>query len=79
VDFHGLDESYLTNYVKNVMAVTPEQVQQITQKYIDPQKMTVVVVGDRSKVESQLTDYKPAVNCRAATSKLSMHTHRTAI
>ena len=60
VDFHGLDESYLTNYVKNVMSVTPGQVQQITQKYIDPQKMTLVVVGDRSKVESQLTNYKPA-------------------
>ncbi|GAB3642424.1 M16 family metallopeptidase [Spirosoma arcticum] len=60
VDFHGLDDSYLSNYVKNVMAVTPEQVQQTTQKYINPQTMTVIVVGDRSKVESQLTDYKPA-------------------
>ena len=60
VDFHGLDESYLTNYVKNVMAITPEQVQQVTQKYVNPQNMTVIVVGDRAKVESQLTDYKPA-------------------
>ncbi|AUD01977.1 M16 family metallopeptidase [Spirosoma pollinicola] len=60
VDFHGLDESYLTNYVKNVMAITPDQVQQVTQKYINPQNMTVIVVGDRSKVEGQLTDYKPA-------------------
>ncbi len=60
VDFHGLDESYLTNYVKNVMAITPEQVKQVTQKYIDPQTMTVIVVGDRSKIEGQLTDYKPA-------------------
>ena len=60
VDLHGLDDSYLTNYVKNVMAVTPEQVQQTTQKYINPQNMTLIVVGDRSKVESQLTNYKPA-------------------
>ncbi|QJW90852.1 insulinase family protein [Spirosoma taeanense] len=60
IDFHGLDESYLTNYVKNVMAVTPERVQQLTQKYINPQNMTMIVVGDRSKVESQLTEYKPA-------------------
>ena len=40
------------------MAVTPEQ--QITQKYINPQNMTMIVMGDRSKVESQLTGYKSA-------------------
>ncbi len=60
IDLHGLDESYLTNYVKNVMAVTPEKVQQTTQKYINPDDMTLIVVGDPSVTATQLQPYKPA-------------------
>jgi len=60
IDFNGLDESYLTEYVKNVMAVTPEKVQQVTQQYIKPKDMTMIIVGDQKKIESQLNDYKPA-------------------
>jgi len=60
VDLYGLDDSYLTNFVKTVMAVTPQRVQQLAQQYLNPQDMTLVVVGDQSKIESQLTDYKPA-------------------
>lgn len=59
IDLHGLDESYLKNYVKNVYAITPEQVQQTTRKYIRDKDMTLVVVGDEKKVESQLIKYKP--------------------
>jgi zinc protease len=62
VDFHGLDESYLTNYVKNIHAVTPEKVQQMVQKYIRPEDMTVVLVGDQRKVSPQLQTFKPAEN-----------------
>jgi predicted Zn-dependent peptidase len=54
---HGLPDSYLTNYVKNVFAVTPADVQQITQKYIRPDDMTLVIVGDKKKVEEQIKDY----------------------
>ena len=54
---HDLPDSYLTNYVKNVFAVTPADVQQITQKYIRPDDMTLVIVGDKKKVEEQIKDY----------------------
>ncbi len=60
IDFHGLDESYLTNYVKNVMAVTPEKVQQTTQQYIRPNDMTMIVVGDPAVTATQLQPYQPA-------------------
>jgi zinc protease len=53
----GLPESYLANYVKNVHAVTPRDVQQMTSKYIRPDDMTLVVVGDKKKVEEQIKDY----------------------
>jgi zinc protease len=54
---HGLPDSYLVNYVKNMYAVTPQDVQQITSKYIRADDMTLVVVGDKKKVEEQIKDY----------------------
>jgi predicted Zn-dependent peptidase len=55
-DLHGLPENYLSTYVQKVMAVTPKDVQRIAQQYIQPDKMTVVVVGDKAKVEPQLAE-----------------------
>ena len=56
LDTHDLDESFLTNKVKNMHAVTPEKVQEMTQKYIQPEKMTLVVVGDKAKIENQIQE-----------------------
>jgi predicted Zn-dependent peptidase len=33
-------------------------VQQITQKYLAPDKMTIVVVGDKAKIADQLSPYQ---------------------
>jgi predicted Zn-dependent peptidase len=61
VDQYGLGDAFLSGYVKNVMAVTPEQVQQMAQKYLDPARMTITVVGDRKVVEPQLEPYRTGV------------------
>jgi zinc protease len=58
VDFQGLGEDYLKNYVPRVNAVTPADVQKMTQKYIRPQEMVIVVVGDKSKISDQLTPFQ---------------------
>ena len=58
VDQYGLGDAYLSGYVKNVMAVTPADVQQIAQKYLDPSRMTITVVGDKKVVEPQLEPYR---------------------
>jgi zinc protease len=57
VDLHGLDEKYLTTYVQKIMAITPKDIQRIAQTYLLGDKMTLVVVGDKSKVAEQLTSY----------------------
>jgi zinc protease len=44
--------------VQKVNAVTPDQVQAMTTKYIKPESMTIVVVGDKSKITEQLKDYE---------------------
>ena len=57
VDLYGLSEDYLRNYVRQVYAVSPQQISQIAQKYIDPDKITVVIAGDLNAVREQLTPY----------------------
>ena len=54
LDTHDLDESFLTNKVANMHAITPEKVQEMTKKYIKPENMTLIVVGDREKIENQI-------------------------
>jgi predicted Zn-dependent peptidase len=58
VDFQGLGDDYLKNYVPRVNAVTPADVEKLTQKYIRPEEMAIVVVGDKSKVSDQLTPFQ---------------------
>jgi predicted Zn-dependent peptidase len=58
VDLHGLGPDYLKNYVRNVYAVTPEKVQQLAEKYLETDKMTIVVVGDKNKISDQLAPYQ---------------------
>lgn len=60
-DLHGLGPAYLQNYVRNILAVTPEQVQSVAQKHLDPQKLSIAVVGDRKVVEPQLGAFRPIV------------------
>ncbi len=57
VDLHGLDASYLTEYVKNVYAVTPERVSEVAREFLRDDEMTLVVVGDRATVASQLEPF----------------------
>lgn len=59
LDDHGLSDDYLTGFVRRVRAITPAQIQAMATKYIDDANATIVVVGDRKVVESQLAAYGP--------------------
>jgi predicted Zn-dependent peptidase len=59
VDLHALPETYLSDFVRRVNAVTPALVQQMAQKYIADDKATIVVVGDRKVIEEQVKPYGP--------------------
>jgi len=54
LDLHELPSSYLTDYVKNIYAVTPSDISSAAKKYIDLKKMSLVVVGDKSVITEQL-------------------------
>ena len=51
---YGLPLDYYNSYVSRIAAVTQADVQRVAQRYIDPSKMAVVVVGDRASVEPML-------------------------
>jgi predicted Zn-dependent peptidase len=53
LDQYGLDDSYLTNRVKNIYAVTPEKVSQITRDHLKYENMTMVLVGDKASIDKQ--------------------------
>jgi zinc protease len=54
----GLPDTYLTEQVQRLNAVTPAQVSATTRQYIRPEAMTTVVVGDQKVIAPQLKQYK---------------------
>ena len=52
-----LPENYLTDYVSNVFAVTPEQISEVAKTYLREEDMTLVVVGDRGRISEQVAPY----------------------
>jgi zinc protease len=49
---YHLPDNYFTNYVQNIQAVTAADVQRVAQKYIQPGKFAVMVVGDQKVIEA---------------------------
>jgi predicted Zn-dependent peptidase len=48
---YNLSENYFGNYVQNILKVTNADVTSVANKYIVPEQMIVVVVGDKAKIE----------------------------
>jgi predicted Zn-dependent peptidase len=54
LNLHGLDEKFLTEYVKSIYAVTPADVQRIAQTYLRDEDMTLAITGDVKKIKTQV-------------------------
>lgn len=54
MNLQGLPADWLTTFVQRLYAVTPTQVTAAVQKHLDPQQMSVVIVGDMASVRPQL-------------------------
>ena len=50
----GLPEDYYQQFAKAVNAVTQDDVVRVAQKYIDPDHLAILIVGDRAKIEGPL-------------------------
>lgn len=51
---HGLPLDYYNSYVQRIEEVTVADVQRVAERYVDPSKFAVVVVGDRKAIEAGL-------------------------
>jgi predicted Zn-dependent peptidase len=54
---YNLPANYYQNYLKNLAGVTPQQVQGVATKYVQPGNMYVVVVGNAKEVAPGLEKY----------------------
>lgn len=61
VELYGLPPDWLSSYVARVNAITPADVTRMAKKYLDPARMTLVVVGDRQTVASALAPFGKVV------------------
>jgi zinc protease len=51
---YSLPDTYFTDYVRNIQAVTSAAAQKVATTYVQPDRFAVVVVGDRKVIESDI-------------------------
>lgn len=54
---HGLPADYWDAYPRRIMAVTAEDVQRVARRYLNPDRLQLVAVGDATKIKSVLEKY----------------------
>jgi predicted Zn-dependent peptidase len=54
---HGLPVDYWDAYPRKIMAVTAEDVQRVARRYLNPDGLQLVAVGDATKIKSALEKY----------------------
>lgn len=53
---YGLPDSYFNDFITKINAVTVDDVNRVAKKYLDPDKMAIVIVGDRKVIEPGLKE-----------------------
>lgn len=61
IDLHGLGPDYLSTYVQKIHALTPTDIQRVVRDYLRPDKMIIVVVGEKKEIADSLREFGPAV------------------
>ena len=56
--YQELPKDYIDTYVQKITAVTPKDVTDMAAKYLRPEKMTIVIVGDKAKIAEQVKAYE---------------------
>ncbi|MGH7589414.1 MAG: M16 family metallopeptidase [Gemmatimonadota bacterium] len=57
LELHGLDRSYLTDFVQHVFEVTPVDVQRVARDYLEDERMLIVIAGDEAVITEQVRPY----------------------
>jgi zinc protease len=54
---YGFPSDYWDSYPAKIMAVTPDDVQRVARRYLNPDALQVVAIGDASKIKAPLEKY----------------------
>ena len=64
MDLHGLPASYADDYVKKVYAVTPQKISDVAKQYLQKDRATIIVVGDKKAIEDQIKPFGRIVDSK---------------
>jgi len=51
---HGLPDTYFEEFVPKIAAITTDDVVRVAEQYIDPSRLTTLVVGDHARIGESL-------------------------
>lgn len=54
LELYGLSDQYFNGYVDKILSVTQADVQRVARKYVVPEGMAIIVVGDRAAIEESV-------------------------
>jgi zinc protease len=55
---YNLPDDFFNNFTKNILSISKEDVQRVAKKYIDPENIAIIVVGDRKTIEKPIESLK---------------------
>jgi zinc protease len=61
IKMFDLPDDYLSTYRDQVSAVTREDIQRVAQKYVQPDRSALVIVGDAAEIMDQVKPYSGAI------------------
>ncbi|MBI3814270.1 MAG: insulinase family protein [Nitrospinae bacterium] len=64
IQYYNLPEDYLEKYRENISKVTKEDVMRVAKKYLHPDKLALVVVGDDKKFDKPLSVFGEIKNIK---------------
>ncbi|OHB72207.1 MAG: hypothetical protein A2W17_07555 [Planctomycetes bacterium RBG_16_41_13] len=57
IEYEGLPLDYLETYVNNIQAVSAEDIKRVAQKHLHPDKISILVVGNKDKFDKPLDTF----------------------
>ncbi len=55
---YDLPDTYFNDYITRINSVTLDDINRVANKYLTPDKMAILIVGDRKEIESKLKEIK---------------------
>lgn len=59
MELYGLSPNYYRKYKESISKITSKDIQKMARKYIEPDKLSIVITGSKSQIYSSLNDFGP--------------------